>query len=107
MKTQTLLVDFVKDYGIKEGIILSELCRRVCLNGSSAYRFSVPDCTRLFDYMTEKQIRTSLNRLLERGCIRRADPSKNLDRTIRFLVSGPAYNAYFGAVIGNEQQAGS
>jgi hypothetical protein len=107
MKTQTLLVDFIRGYGVKEGVILSELCRRVCLNGNAACCFSVPDCTRLFDYLTEKQIRTSINRLLEHGCIVHAGPRDNFDRTIRFRVSDKAYRSYFNAVIGNEQQAGS
>jgi hypothetical protein len=95
-------VDFVKNYGIKEGIIISELCRRTGLAGNAPCCFSVAACTAIFDYMTEKQIRTALNNLLAHSCIRRAGSGNTPDRTIRFQVSNAAYQTYFNAVTINE-----
>jgi hypothetical protein len=105
MKTQTLLVDFVKNYGIKEGIIISELCRRTGLAGNAPCCFSVAGCTAIFDYMTEKQIRTALNNLLARGCILRTGFGNTPDRTIRFRVSNTTYITYFDAVTINKLYA--
>jgi hypothetical protein len=102
MKTQSFLVDFVKDYGLKEGIIISELCRRTCLSGSAPCCFSVADCMRIFGYMTEKQIRTALNKLLARRCVGQADVKKSFDRTVRFRVSDAVKLAYLDAVISGE-----
>jgi hypothetical protein len=105
MKTQTFLVDFVKNYGIKEGVIISELCRRTVLSKITPACFSIADCSAIFDYFSEKQIRTALNNLLAHGCIRRAGLRNTPDRTIRFQVSNAAYRSYFRAVTGNELYA--
>jgi hypothetical protein len=105
MKTQILFVDFVKDYGLKEGIILSELCRRTLLNGSAAYHFSVIDCARFFEYLSEKQLRTVFRNLLGHNCICKISAKKAFNRTMHYQVSSTAYQAYFNAVIAPENSA--
>jgi hypothetical protein len=106
MKTQLLFADFAKDYGLKEGLILSELCRRTCLQGGSLFHFSAIDCIRLFDYLTEKQIRMALNNLLRRRGIGKVSLEKAFNRTIHFQVSNAACQSYFNAVSGSERRIG-
>jgi hypothetical protein len=69
MKTHRVIVEFARKYGIKEGIILTELCRRMKVSGTAAIPFSVSIGKQHFPYLTEKQIRISLTHLREQGCI--------------------------------------
>jgi hypothetical protein len=66
-----VIVEFARKYGIKEGSILTELCRRMRLSGAADIPFSVSLGRKHFPYLTEKQMRTSLENLKEQGCIRR------------------------------------
>jgi hypothetical protein len=68
MKTHIVIAGFARKYGVKEGLVLTELCRRMQISGTAAIPFSVSLGKQHFPYLTEKQLRLSLKRLREQGC---------------------------------------
>jgi hypothetical protein len=95
MKTHLVIVEFARKYGVKEGLILTELCRRMRISGAAAIPFSVSLGREHFSYMTEKQIRLSLTHLREQGCIMRTyGKEKTIDRTSLFQINNKAYQYY-------------
>jgi hypothetical protein len=69
MKTHMVVIEFAKKYGIKEGLILTELCRRAYGSDVNAVPFSVSQGKAFFPYMSEKQIRLALDNLKAAGSI--------------------------------------
>jgi hypothetical protein len=67
MKTHLVIVDFARKYGIKEGLILTELCRRMQVSVTAAMPFSVSIGKKHFPYLSEKQIRLSLAHLWQQA----------------------------------------
>jgi hypothetical protein len=65
VKTHIVIVEFALKYGIKEGIILIELCRRMQVSGTAVVPFSISLGKEHFPCLTAKQIRLSLKRLQE------------------------------------------
>jgi hypothetical protein len=95
MKTHLVIVDFARKYGIKEGLILTELCRRMQVSGTAAIPFSVSIGKEHFPYLSEKQIRLSLAHLRQQGCVKRAyEQEKSMDRTSLFQINNKAYQYY-------------
>jgi hypothetical protein len=95
MKTHLVIVDFARKYGIKEGLILTELCRRMQVSGTVAIPFSVSIGKEHFPYLSEKQIRLSLAHLREQGCVRRAyEQERSMDRTSLFQINSKVYQYY-------------
>ncbi|MDR0388082.1 MAG: hypothetical protein LBH57_08600 [Treponema sp.] len=100
MKTHIVIVEFARKYGIKEGLILTELCRRMQVAGTAVIPFSVPIGKQHFPYLTEKQIRLSLARLREQGCVRRAyEQERTMDRTSMFHLNDKVYQYYLQVMI--------
>jgi hypothetical protein len=100
MKTHIVIVEFARKYGIKEGLILTELCRRMKVSGTAAIPFSVSLGKEHFPYLTEKQIRLSLANLREQGCVRRAyEKERYMDRTSLFLINDKVYQYYLQVMI--------
>jgi hypothetical protein len=95
MKTHLVIVEFARKYGIKEGLILTELCRRMRVSGMAAIPFSVPLGREHFPYLSEKQIRLSLENLREQGCIRRTyEKERTMDQTSLFQLNDKVYQYY-------------
>jgi hypothetical protein len=100
MKTHRVIVEFARKYGVKEGLILTELCRRVQVSGTAAIPFSVSMGREHFPYLSEKQIRLSLTHLREQGCIRRIyEKERAMDRTSWFQLNDKAYQYYLHVMI--------
>jgi hypothetical protein len=103
MKTHMVIVDFARKYGIKEGLILTELCRRMQLSGAAAIPFSVSLGREHFPYLTEKQIRISLENLREQGCIKRAyEKEQTIDRTAQFEINNKVYQYYLRIILAEQ-----
>jgi hypothetical protein len=95
MKTHSVVVEFAKKYGIKEGIILTELCRRAYASGGAAVPFSVSMGKAFFPYISEKQIRLALDNLKALGGISVSVPEEpSVDRTLSYGVDKNAYAYY-------------
>jgi hypothetical protein len=95
MKTHSVVVEFAKKYGVKEGLILTELCRRMYASGGAAVPFSVSTGKVFFPYMSEKQIRLALDNLKASGAVRVALPGEpSVDRTLSYRVDENAYTYY-------------
>jgi hypothetical protein len=95
MKTHSVVVEFAKRHGIKEGIVLTELCRRMSAGGGEAVPFSVPMGKAFFPYMSEKQIRLALDNLKASGAIRAAVAGEaSVDRTLSYRIEENAYEYY-------------
>ena len=100
MKTHMVVIEFARKYGVKEGLILTELCRRMRLSGAAAIPFSVSLGKEHFPYLTEKQIRISLARLRDQGCIRRSyEQDKTVDRTSLFQINNKVYQYYLEIIL--------
>jgi hypothetical protein len=103
MRTHPVIIDFARKYGVKEGLILTELCRRMRVSGEAAIPFSVSRGKEHFPYLTEKQLRRSLENLREQGCIRRTEENeKTVDRTARFQINKKLYQYYIQAMIADQ-----
>jgi hypothetical protein len=90
-----VVIEFARKYGIKEGLLLTELCRRMRLSEAAAIPFSVSLGREHFPYLTEKQIRLSLENLRKQGCIKRAyEQEKTIDRTALFQLNNTVYQYY-------------
>jgi hypothetical protein len=100
MKTHLVIVEFARKYGIKEGLILTELCRRMRDSGTATIPFSVPLGREHFPYLSEKQIRLSLAKLRQQGCVRRAyEKERTMDRTSLFRLNDKVYQYYLQVMI--------
>jgi DNA-binding PadR family transcriptional regulator len=100
MKTHIVIVEFARKYGVKEGLVLTELCRRMKISGTAAIPFSVSLGKQHFPYLTEKQIRFCLANLREQGCIRRIyEKERGMDRTSLYQINDKAYQYYLQVMI--------
>jgi len=97
MKTHMVVIDFARQFGIKEGLILTELCRRMYSSGENSIPFSVKAGKDCFPYMTEKQIRLALENLKNAGVIGTIlgnGGRQTLDRTLRYRIPDTVYQYY-------------
>jgi hypothetical protein len=94
MKTHMVVIEFARRYGIKEGLLLTELCRRAYVSGTNTVPFSVSQGKEFFPYMSEKQIRLSLHNLKTTGCIVIATGSPTVDRTRKYCIQENIYKFY-------------
>ncbi len=96
---QFFVISFAEKYGLKESLILTELCKQTHTAGSSHVSLSVLECSRIFAYMSEKQIRITLKKLIEIGSISIYEPDqKTFDRTLQYQVQDEIYQTYLQAV---------
>jgi hypothetical protein len=102
MKTHMVVIEFARRYGIKEGLLLTELCRRACVSDANLVPFSVSQGKAFFPYMSEKQIRLSLHNLKTAGCISIAHSSPTVDRTQKYCVQENIYKFYAQIVTANQ-----
>jgi hypothetical protein len=103
MKTHLVIVEFARKYGVKEGLILTELCRRMRVTGKADIPFSVSIGKEHFYYLSEKQIRISLANLREQGCVSRiSEKERTVDRTSRFQVNNQVYQYYLQIIIAEQ-----
>jgi hypothetical protein len=100
MKTHIVIVEFARKYGVKEGLILTELCRRMQISETAVIPFSVSLGKQHFPYLTEKQLRLSLAHLRQHGCIKRIyEKERAMDRTSLFQVNDKVYQYYLQVMI--------
>jgi hypothetical protein len=100
MKTHIVIVEFARKYGVKEGLILTELCRRMKVSGTAAIPFSASIGKEHFPYLTEKQIRLSLSHLRQHGCVKRIyEKERGMDRTSLFQLNDKVYQYYLQVMI--------
>jgi hypothetical protein len=104
MKTHIVVVEFAKKYGVKEGLILTELCRRAYSSGVNAIPFSVSQGKAFFPYMSEKQIRLALDNLKAAGSIDIAHSAPTVNRTISYSVQ-EAVGQFYANIITAHQFA--
>jgi hypothetical protein len=94
MKTHMVVIEFARKYGIKEGLLLTELCRRAYISGMNMVPFSVSQGKAFFPYMSEKQIRLALHNLKAAGCIAIAHSHPTVDRTRKYGIQAEIYRFY-------------
>jgi hypothetical protein len=92
---EQFLVEFVKKYGLKEGIILSCLCEITNQNESGEeYVFTVEDIKKRFAYFSEKQLRTGISKLLNQEAIKYYEQEKEFSRTLFYTVNNKIFVRY-------------
>jgi hypothetical protein len=85
---EKFMVEFVKEYGIKEGIILSRLCEEQLKKTADEFIFTYEDVEKIFKYLSGKQVRIGINNLLDRGAIKLYEPDeKEFSRTLYYTVN--------------------
>lgn len=94
MITHMVVIEFARKYGVKEGLLLTELCWRAYVSGVNRVPFSVSQGKAFFPYMSEKQIRLSLYKLLIAGGIAIAPKSPTVDRTRNYTIQENVYQFY-------------
>ena len=95
MKTHTIVIEFAKQYGIKEGLVLTELCRRAFNSGTNAIPFPVSQGLAFFPYLSTKQIRLSLQKLKLKGVIVPILPeTQTFDRSCHYQIEETTYRKF-------------
>jgi hypothetical protein len=89
-----VVIEFARKYGIKEGLLLTELCRQAYISGVNIIPFSVFQGKAFFPYMSEKQIRLALHNLKTAGCIAIAPGPPTVDRTRKYAIQEAVYQCY-------------
>jgi hypothetical protein len=102
MKTHMVVIEFARKYGVKEGLLLTELCRRAYISGEDTVPFSVSQGKAFFPYMSEKQIRLSLDNLKRAGSISAANGLPALDRTRRYYIQKNIYQFYLQIITASQ-----
>jgi hypothetical protein len=93
--------NFVLMYGLREGVILSELCESFYTMKRKPKGVSRSDCERLVWYLSKKQIRTGIQILKERGCLRVEERKEKLfSRIIYYRIEEAVYKEYIKEVYG-------
>jgi len=100
MKVHTIIIEFAIQYGIKEALILSELCRRAYASGEMIIPFPVSQGKSWFPYMSIKQIRSSLANLKAKGVINPIPPlQQTTDRSCHYEIHETAYRQFQEIII--------
>jgi len=95
MAMQMIIVEFALAYGIKEALILTELCRQVHVSGTGEILFSVNQGQGIFPYLTAKQIRLALQNLAtSKTILKIRDDRTTMDRSSRYAIDEKAYQQY-------------
>jgi hypothetical protein len=102
MNTHIVIIEFAKKYGLKESLILTELCRRAYISGSEGIPFSVSQGASFFPYLSEKQIRLALQKLKTMGAISTVQGSPTLDRTMRYCIHKTVCQFYRQIIMANQ-----
>jgi hypothetical protein len=96
--TENFMVEFAKEYGLKEGIILSKLCEVMNSKNNNEefiFSFTLEDLQKWFKYLSEKQIRTGIGNLLNRNGVKRyEDGERNFSRTLNYIVNDKVFVKY-------------
>jgi len=99
MKIHTVIVDFAMQYGIKEALILSELCRRAFKSGKMVIPFPVSMGTSCFPYMSTKQVRLSLTNLIGKGAILPVTlTEQTIDRSCHYEIADTTYHLFLKTI---------
>jgi hypothetical protein len=85
---EKFLVEFAKEYGLKEGIILSGLCEEMDKTDNEEFVFTLDGLGKRYRYLTEKQIRTGLSNLLNRKGIKLCENvERDFSRTLYYTIN--------------------
>lgn len=93
MNTQMFIKSFAQHLGLKEGIILSEMCR-IQMMKKEEVLFSFQDLKKQLDFFSEKQIRTSLKKLIEKRCLSKTKKNTTFDRTLVYYINSSIFGVY-------------
>jgi len=103
MKIHTVIIEFAMRYGIKEALILSELCRRAFTTGTMIIQFPVSLGKTYFPYMTVKQVRLSLLNLKAKGAILSISPKKQtIDRSCHYEIQEIVYHQFLQVIMAQQ-----
>ena len=95
MKIHAVIVEFALHYGIKEALLLSELCHKAYTSGAMAVPFSVSQGVIRFPYMSAKQIRLSLSNLIAKEAIKVISQGRqSFDRSCTYKIDDQAYHEF-------------
>jgi hypothetical protein len=98
-----VIIEFAQKYGLKEGILLTELCRRMFVSESMVIPFSVSQGQLFFPYMSVKQLRLALQNLKRTGAITPVkEDTPTFDRTRRYQIQTAPYQYYVQTVMAQQ-----
>ena len=96
--SNTYIPLFVRKYGTRDGLILSELCQKEFESRKEGPGFSKHDCENVLPFLTGKQIRSGINNLLKNGCIEFI-PNASFDRTAKYRIKQDVFNQYIKTLL--------
>ena len=98
----TYITQFMQKYGIRDGLILSELCRKE-FDAWKRLEFGKRDCQNALPFLTVKQVRAGIESLLKSGCIEFI-PSPSFNRTAKYRIRQGVFNLYKKALLKNHRE---
>jgi hypothetical protein len=98
------ITPFIQKYGTRDGIILSELCRKEFESWKKGLGFCKQDCEDVMPFLTVKQIRNGIDTLLKNGCLERLPQDRSLDRTARYRINPEVFNKYMKTLFENKEK---
>lgn len=94
--TENFLTEFAKEYGLKEAVILTKICETMRSSDKEGLVFTIEGLQTWFKYFTTKQIRTGIEKLLEKKVIRLKRPGeKTFGRTLYYEITEKVVVQYF------------
>jgi len=102
--SNTYIPLFVREYGVRDGLILSEICKKEFELWEKGIGFSKHDCENVLSCLTSKQIRSGINNLLKNGCIEFI-PNSSFDRTAKYRIRQDVFNQYVKTLLEEKNNA--
>jgi hypothetical protein len=99
MGIDSLSASFAADYGLRDALILSEICAVVQYGGDGEEGVSGPELGCRFPYLTKEQIREALQSLKQKRAITGRRIQGKFTREIQYVPSGGISQKYLQDVM--------
>ena len=84
--------EFVIKYGLKNGIVLTELCKGVFNLHEKILTNN--DCIKFLQFLTFKQIRIALEELVNKNCIIKETKHEGFKRESKYYINEEIYDVF-------------
>ncbi len=92
---------FVTQYGLKNGIVLSEVCKAIY--NSNGGLITHTECLALMPFLTQKQIRTAMEKLVDIDCLNKETKCSGFKRETYYGINGADYHVFLKEYISQKE----
>jgi hypothetical protein len=93
--TEKFITEFTREYGLKEGIMLSILCEEIRKTNKENIQFTMESIRKRLKYFTPKQLRTGVAHLLDRKGIKLCEcGERDFSRTLYYTINEKVFVQY-------------